>query len=360
MKPEQKAELQKHTAELQKQNDELKQRLQEYKSLEEDLMANRVFRKAKKQFSVYLTVGGIVIVLGAIVGINAITDYAKSLAKDKIAAMTTDEIKNDLQVEGKRQITVLVEGQRPVIVEFTKQQLARLTLATQPIGELKAAPTDTTARAVDYTARMPTVKNSGNEGSTVGFAVATTLEYQIEKTLGKRITISPRYIYYCARLKTGNTDTDSGAMLRDAIDALLKNGGVAEEAWPYKAGEFAAKPPKNIDQAERFKISRAWPVHDVKELKAALQTYGPVVGGFAVYESGESADALKTGIIPIPSPKEPIIGGHAVCFVGFDDSKKLLKFQNQWGTDWGDKGYGYISYEYAEAFLNDAWAISMK
>ena len=35
---------------LKKQNEALKQQLQEYKALEEDLMANRVFEKAKKQF----------------------------------------------------------------------------------------------------------------------------------------------------------------------------------------------------------------------------------------------------------------------------------------------------------------------
>lgn len=36
-------------------------------------------------------------------------------------------------------------------------------------------------------------------------------------------------------------------------------------------------------------------------------------------------------------------GGHVVTLVGYND--KGFIFKNSWGTDWGDHGYGYISYD---------------
>lgn len=38
------------------------------------------------------------------------------------------------------------------------------------------------------------------------------------------------------------------------------------------------------------------------------------------------------------------IGGHAICICGYDDKKKAFKFANSWGTEYGFKGYGWLSY----------------
>lgn len=37
-------------------------------------------------------------------------------------------------------------------------------------------------------------------------------------------------------------------------------------------------------------------------------------------------------------------GGHAVCITGYDENGFLIK--NSWGEEWGDKGYGWISFNY--------------
>jgi hypothetical protein len=228
------------------------------------------------------------------------------------------------------------------------------------IPMLQKEKTTSSTSMLDYTSQMSPVRDSGSEGNAVGFAVAAALEYQIQKAFGKKVIVSPRYIYYYARQKGGfNTDKDTGAHLRDSIDVLLNRGAVLEEEWPYKAGEFAAKPPPNVQGAEHYKVSKAHPIRTVNELKLALQQFGPVVGGISYPASVTQTDVTRTGIIPLPNPGESILGGDAVCFVGFDDIKKLLKFQSHWGTGWGDNGYGYISYEYADKFLIDAWAMSI-
>ncbi len=40
----------------------------------------------------------------------------------------------------------------------------------------------------------------------------------------------------------------------------------------------------------------------------------------------------------------PKTGSHAMCIVGYDDSREAFKVRNSWGTDWGDGGHCWIAY----------------
>jgi C1A family cysteine protease len=64
----------------------------------------------------------------------------------------------------------------------------------------------------------------------------------------------------------------------------------------------------------------------------------------------------KNGLVPLPNRRESSLGGHAICPVGYDDKKKLVKFKNSWSESWGDDGYGYLPYAYIEKYMMDAWS----
>jgi C1A family cysteine protease len=51
------------------------------------------------------------------------------------------------------------------------------------------------------------------------------------------------------------------------------------------------------------------------------------------------------------------VGGHALCFVGYNARRGEFLFANSWGEGWGDGGYGVISYEVFLALLMDAWGM---
>lgn len=42
--------------------------------------------------------------------------------------------------------------------------------------------------------------------------------------------------------------------------------------------------------------------------------------------------------------------GHAVLLVGYNTTKKAFMFKNSWGPEWGDRGYGYVSFDHVDNF----------
>jgi hypothetical protein len=48
-------------------------------------------------------------------------------------------------------------------------------------------------------------------------------------------------------------------------------------------------------------------------------------------------------------------GGHALLLVGYDEHGFI--FKNSWGTDWGDQGYAYMSYDFHRLFGQEILAI---
>jgi C1A family cysteine protease len=91
-------------------------------------------------------------------------------------------------------------------------------------------------------------------------------------------------------------------------------------------------------------------------MKRSLLVNGPFLAGLEVYESWFTNNVKKRGLIPLPGKNESYQGGHAVCIVGYDDDRKLFKFKNSWGAIWGNRGYGYLPYDYMKRYCVDAWS----
>jgi len=84
------------------------------------------------------------------------------------------------------------------------------------------------------------------------------------------------------------------------------------------------------------------------------------VFGFTVYDAFESAAVAKSGVLNLPGKKENVIGGHAAMVVGYNDSQKRFIVRNSWDTDWGQKGYFTMPYDYLDSNKNladDFWTI---
>jgi C1A family cysteine protease len=225
---------------------------------------------------------------------------------------------------------------------------------------LKKAPA-----SFDHTPKMTSVKDQGMLGSCVAFAVGAMKEWQegeehrqevaegkSDHRKGKEYDYSESWLYWNSK-KIDPWPNEEGTSIRYAMKVLNRIGVPTEKAWPYKdVGDIGKPQPWAKMVAKWAWIADYWRINNLDELKVAL-TKNPVPIGIPCFYEIFFVDS--TGIIPDPANPNTIYGGHAVCAVGYDDSKQLVKFKNSWGKDWGENGYGYVSYNYIKTYLWDAW-----
>ena len=215
---------------------------------------------------------------------------------------------------------------------------------------------------VDLRDKCPQVYNQGQLGSCTANALACAIQYDEMKQNLNSETPSRLFVYYNERDMEGTIDSDSGASLRDGVKCINKIGYCNETQWSYDIEKFKEKPSQDCyDYARKHKaLSYKRVQQDETHIKSVLQSGFPVVFGISVYESFESETVAKTGVVPLPEKEERMLGGHAIVLVGYDNEKKLFIFRNSWGEDWGDKGYGYLPFEYVcDANLaSDFWVVN--
>ncbi len=214
--------------------------------------------------------------------------------------------------------------------------------------------------AVDLRSFCSPIADQGKLGSCTAFALVGNLEFLKKKRLRKIFDFSELFLYYNERIIAHTQKVDSGASLRDGIKTLVKAGDCLEQYWPYQIKKFKIEPsPEAYKNGLNYQILTYFHLYTIEEMKHTISTGYPFVFGFAVYESFESKKVKKTGIMPMPEAGERMVGGHAVCAVGYDDAKQQLIIRNSWGTDWGDRGYFYMPYAYVtNSFLSaDFWTI---
>ena len=202
---------------------------------------------------------------------------------------------------------------------------------------------------VDLRSVCPPVLDQKDLGSCTANAIANAhLFDQIKQKAANKFPPSRLFIYYNERAMEGTISVDAGAMIRDGIKSIGKQGVCPEDLWPYDTTKFAKKPPLKAYKValNHQAISYQRVVQTASQMKGCLAAGFPFVFGFTVYESFESDAVTKTGKVPMPATGEKVLGGHAVLAVGYDDASQRFIVMNSWSPAWGDKGFCYMPYPY--------------
>lgn len=232
--------------------------------------------------------------------------------------------------------------------------------------------------SVDLRQWCSPVEDQEELGSCTANAAVGLVEYFERRACEKHIDASRLFLYKATR-NLLHLKGDTGAYLRSTMEAMVLFGVPPEEYWPYAIKTFDKEPTafcysfaQNYQTLQYVRLDPAGIAPDqlLKQIKSNLAAKIPAMFGFTVYDSIQ--DAARDGRIPFPGPRERVLGGHAILTVGYDDKMKIrnaqsgkttvgaLLIRNSWGQGWGDKGYGWLPYDYVLQGLAEDWWTVLK
>jgi C1A family cysteine protease len=250
--------------------------------------------------------------------------------------------------------------------------------------------------AVDLRPWCPAIRFQGGFNTCAAHVVAGLLEYFERKSFGEYIEASRLFLHKVTKNflhEQGNL----GVYIRQTMGALTLIGVPPEKYWPYPETGTLEHPVTEDSRLDEEPTAFCYalaadyrsiihyrldarppdteenrPFHEgvLRVVKSHLASHIPSALGFPVYES-VYVQSLKSGDLPYPAPRDHRYGNHAVLTVGYDDGRKIvnrdengmettgaLLIHNSWSEAWGDKGYGWLPYEYVlEGRARDFWTM---
>ena len=223
-----------------------------------------------------------------------------------------------------------------------------------------------------YRSYCPAVLSQGQVSTCVGWATSyALLSTQQNILMGetnfyrKQVRVmDPNFVYALIRNYSDGW-CQKGTYMGDAMEVLYNNGSKPLLTPPWLSCNSISEFDKfALSIASIYTINNYYKLNInsdlVSSLKYALYNKKPVAVGMNVTKSFSTGSGVTYGKWS-PSSSEQIAGGHAMCIVGYDDTKYGGSFElmNSYGTEFGDNGFVWISYADMKKYMQEAYLIDL-
>ncbi|MGI4991869.1 C1 family peptidase [Halobacteriovorax sp. GFR7] len=223
------------------------------------------------------------------------------------------------------------------------------------------------------------VKNQKDRNTCAYFAVTAMLEGAIKKRFDMEFDISEQFQIYYGKEHFGEySNAEHGYTYEIARNFSNQYFFIEEAQLPYQMSYFENNGPCSqydpfdesapsycfshapvdtsslkrvkMDGLEVKMVTNLWSswksktdlyedeIRSGNGLVATVLVYSPLWESAHVTLPDETFAKCESG--------EVACYGHAIHFTGFDKEKRIFQFKNSWSSEWGDEGYGYMSYDY--------------
>ncbi|RBE68004.1 peptidase C1 [Xanthomonas oryzae pv. oryzae] len=201
--------------------------------------------------------------------------------------------------------------------------------------------------SVDLTKWAITPGNQGPVNACASWAVGYTLTgWYANANKQAHKLFAPMYLY--SQIDGG---VDKGSTMEAPLEVALEQGIDTEQHYSWGDYDFKHK-PTGADRANAAKNPTPYRKYTVlysgvgnggraliEQIKLALASSTPVLIGFYTRRGFDELSPTNQVDYDINTPK---LGGHGVVALGYD--KEGLIVENSWGTYWGNKGFGKLSW----------------
>ncbi len=209
--------------------------------------------------------------------------------------------------------------------------------------------------AVDHSSKMPPVGSQGSLPSCTSWAFAYYYKtYQEWLERGWDVTVpahqfSPTFLYNMANAggNAGSYYTDNMRLMLDFGCATFADcpNSADPVPWPGESA-YARALPYRCEEACYISCGSDPGIIALKAHIAAGDNAVLPINVWANFDNINNFDTCYCSVDRYGTNR----GGHYITFVGYDDNRPTndgagaFKFVNSWGTGWGNRGYGWMSY----------------
>lgn len=247
----------------------------------------------------------------------------------------------------------------------TEEELAAIPTAPPPpvsTDTLASFRRTQDANGVDYRSVFPPVASQGRTNTCTVFSGVYAIYSALQKAKeasnaawllagdglwgnNPQTTFSPRYTY---NQKSVNGGRDNGSMLIWVLESLKTVGAIPLAAVPWSETDSPATSyltQANLAESSNYRISAYYRVTGLQAIKDYLAAGYPIYMGMDV----DRGLTDVTSANPIYSAYAGgVKGGHAMVFVGYDDTVAGGSFivMNSWGATSARDGFFYLPFRF--------------